>query len=207
MSKTALYRHFDKDGNLLYVGISCNPSNRFKQHKQQSDWAVKSERMETEWFDDRCDAFNAEKAAIINESPIYNIANSPRRTKIRQVKKQNIVTGFSPDRYLVMDRVTGEEFKGNLFDDEKKQSGIEKVCLDMLCKYMEISTSSRDRLLIYLLKIKDKNHFIHGTIREISEITKIGKSTVMSTFAMLQKKGLLKKIRAGCYQLDSNILF
>ena len=66
MSKTQLYRWYDKDDNLLYVGISYSAMVRASQHKAKSndgwyDLAVKST---TENFDSRDAALKAESNAI-----------------------------------------------------------------------------------------------------------------------------------------------
>jgi hypothetical protein len=36
--ETELYRHYDAEGNLLYVGISLNSVVRLTQHRQASGW-------------------------------------------------------------------------------------------------------------------------------------------------------------------------
>lgn len=35
---TYVYRHYDKDDRLLYVGITVNPKRRAQGHKQKSPW-------------------------------------------------------------------------------------------------------------------------------------------------------------------------
>ena len=70
---TALYRHFDKDENLLYVGVSLSAMHRLSQHKRSSIWAGDAVKMTTEYFDDRALALEAEKQAIKAERPIYNV--------------------------------------------------------------------------------------------------------------------------------------
>ena len=72
MSKTALYRHYDAEGALLYVGISRNPFARLDQHMSTSPWASEIASVALEWFDDRTAALNAERAAISKEIPLYN---------------------------------------------------------------------------------------------------------------------------------------
>ena len=49
-NKTALYRHFDATGALLYVGISLCAINRMSQHQRSSKWINDSVRMDIEWF-------------------------------------------------------------------------------------------------------------------------------------------------------------
>jgi hypothetical protein len=74
--KTALYRHFDADNRLLYVGISISSIHRFKDHKITSEWAFMSVRIEMQWFDSREEAVEAERHAITNEHPRFNKVHS-----------------------------------------------------------------------------------------------------------------------------------
>ena len=68
----ALYRHFDKSGALLYVGITTAPAARLRQHLKASDWRDQINDVSTIWFDRRSDAEQAERTAIQNERPIHN---------------------------------------------------------------------------------------------------------------------------------------
>jgi len=69
-----LYRHFDKDCNLLYVGASLNVVSRLIGHKQQSHWFEQIVRIEIEKFSTRKDSFIAERKAIKDEKPLHNIS-------------------------------------------------------------------------------------------------------------------------------------
>ncbi|MFE9735444.1 GIY-YIG nuclease family protein [Streptomyces sp. NPDC005863] len=70
--RTALYRLFDRDGRLLYVGISRNPDVRWGQHSLTKDWWHEVERRETKWLATRTRAEDAERQAIQTEHPRYN---------------------------------------------------------------------------------------------------------------------------------------
>ena len=70
--KTGLYRHYDLNGVVLYIGISHTPLSRFKSHQIDKEWCYDSVRMDIEWFDTRSEALLAEKLAIINDQPLYN---------------------------------------------------------------------------------------------------------------------------------------
>ena len=70
---TKLYRHFDGEGALLYVGISLNAIVRLSQHKMQSHWFDKIANVTIESFETRDAALEAETRAIQEESPKYNI--------------------------------------------------------------------------------------------------------------------------------------
>jgi len=76
-----LYRHFDKDKNLLYVGISLSVVSRLKQHYQKSGWAENISIVTVEKFPSREEALRAEAKAIQSENPRFNIQGRKRITK------------------------------------------------------------------------------------------------------------------------------
>lgn len=73
---TALYRHFDADDILLYVGITWDLNQRNYLHSFNSVWYPFSARCEVEWLDNRSAAFEAERNAIHDEMPLFNISQS-----------------------------------------------------------------------------------------------------------------------------------
>jgi hypothetical protein len=74
--RTALYRLFDTEGRLLYVGITFNPRNRWAGHSQSKSWWKQVVRRDIEWHETRYAAEAAEAAAILAECPLYNIAGA-----------------------------------------------------------------------------------------------------------------------------------
>lgn len=70
--ETALYRHYDAAGTLLYVGITRDPSMRSEQHQRSSRWFRFVDRTEVEWHRSRRAADDAERDAIATESPVFN---------------------------------------------------------------------------------------------------------------------------------------
>ena len=68
-----LYRHFDSEDRLLYVGISLSAINRLSQHKANSAWFAAIKRVEVQRFSTKNEAANAERMAIAKEGPLYNI--------------------------------------------------------------------------------------------------------------------------------------
>jgi hypothetical protein len=71
-TQTALYRHFDADGLLLYVGISLSPTYRLSQHGDASPWFQQIKTVDIEWFPSRVAALDAERLAIQREGPVHN---------------------------------------------------------------------------------------------------------------------------------------
>ncbi len=71
--RAQLYRHFDNDGKLLYVGISLNAVKRLAQHKIHAHWFESISQIKIESFETREAAVLAERNAISNENPIHNL--------------------------------------------------------------------------------------------------------------------------------------
>lgn len=57
--RTALYRLYDANGVLLYIGISGDPKRRFRQHARTKHWWPEVVRKEEVWFDTRREAEDA----------------------------------------------------------------------------------------------------------------------------------------------------
>lgn len=74
--RTALYRHYDASGHLLYVGISLSPMTRTAQHCESSVWFDSVARIEIEWHENRKEALRAERLEIKSASPKFNIAHN-----------------------------------------------------------------------------------------------------------------------------------
>lgn len=74
-----VYWFYDKDGRLLYVGVTNSFQERIMQHKQKSPWFASVYRQKTRLFPNRAVALAAEKRAIVNDKPMHNIVHSSRR--------------------------------------------------------------------------------------------------------------------------------
>lgn len=72
MSKTSLYRVYDAQDRLLYVGISSNWFGRVAQHAHDKDWWGDVATIKVQAFEDRVEAIAAEIQAIRAEHPLHN---------------------------------------------------------------------------------------------------------------------------------------
>lgn len=79
-----LYRFYDTDHRLLYVGISLNAAQRASQHKAEKSWWSDVRRMEVQplGFVTRSEAERLEREAIRNERPLHNITHNTNRNRI-----------------------------------------------------------------------------------------------------------------------------
>jgi predicted GIY-YIG superfamily endonuclease len=72
--RTALYRLYDADGRLLYIGITNDPNRRWAQHARSSRWWPKVVTKKIEWLQSRSASLAAEKVEIERLNPPYNRA-------------------------------------------------------------------------------------------------------------------------------------
>ena len=76
-SQTSVYRIYDREGALLYVGMGRNPAGRWASHSEQHEWWQRAARFRVEWFETRKGAAAAEREAIRSEDPECNIYGRP----------------------------------------------------------------------------------------------------------------------------------
>lgn len=80
---TDLYRYYDVDGRLLYVGISFSAFARAERHRRKAEWWGRAVTMKIEHHESRETALVAEARAIRNEMPIHNKAlNGEQRRRL-----------------------------------------------------------------------------------------------------------------------------
>lgn len=73
-----LYRHFDAEGNLLYVGTSLSAVYRLAQHRSRTPWYSAIARVTIQNCESLSAARAAECRAIVAERPRHNITfNNP----------------------------------------------------------------------------------------------------------------------------------
>jgi predicted GIY-YIG superfamily endonuclease len=125
--RTALYRHFDANGDLLYIGISKDPEGRWMAHRgNQEPWIHKAVRRVDEWYDSRSEALGAEAKAIRAERPPFNgthnhddapfdpaawpaITDQPKVPAIAALIRAEITSGrWSPGQRLPTLRAMGD---------------------------------------------------------------------------------------------------
>ena len=93
--RTALYRHFDSTGVLLYVGISNDYMRRSDAHEYDKEWWKQIASSKVEWWANRTLALEAERLAIETEHPAHNEqhnsrnANRVRRPRVRRPKAES----------------------------------------------------------------------------------------------------------------------
>ena len=67
-----VYRCYDMDGVLLYIGCTNQPVYRLSGHRN-GPWGDQIDRIRFTVFPNRRKALDVERAAIWNENPIHNV--------------------------------------------------------------------------------------------------------------------------------------
>lgn len=96
-----LYRHFNKDRELLYVGVSLSAVHRLGQHADHSHWFKSIARVEIENFETREEVLAAERKAIIEENPKHNL----KRPKVEQQRVEEMIRQIEESRTELERRV------------------------------------------------------------------------------------------------------
>lgn len=99
---TALYRLYDANDVLLYLGISFLPKARWERHRNEKHWFHQVARKEVEWYPTRAEALEAEEKATVLEKPLHD--SSWRKTNsgdrpmwLDPEGKQRVVDGLAAE--------------------------------------------------------------------------------------------------------------
>lgn len=89
-----VYRAFDADGRLLYIGSTYKPRARLQFGHAYKQWHASIADIDMERFGTHEEAVAAETEAIRTEWPLWNIAGSPFAPVVRVLKRN---AGDVPD--------------------------------------------------------------------------------------------------------------
>jgi len=79
-----LYRYFDAQGLLLYVGITTAGTTRSAQHASDAEWWPSARSATLEHFATLDEVLEAELVAIREELPLYNRRDHPALVRVRR---------------------------------------------------------------------------------------------------------------------------
>lgn len=80
---TSVYRYFDADGVLLYVGITGRGAQRNGQHAKDKEWWTFVARQEVEHLPSRAAALDLERDLVRAFSPPFNKQHNPHYDEMR----------------------------------------------------------------------------------------------------------------------------
>ena len=92
MTRTCIYRHFDAEGRLLYVGITAHLGERDKYHAATAVWHHAVVRSDVQWCLSREHAADLERVAVKHEQPLYNVTLRPlRAAEVNAGLEENLI--------------------------------------------------------------------------------------------------------------------
>ncbi|MEE1812618.1 GIY-YIG nuclease family protein [Streptomyces sp. BE133] len=84
--RAAVYRFFDSNEELLYLGITHNIDERWGTHERIQPWWLDVARREFTWYETRAEAEQIEASATVSEKPRYD--RSGQRTTGGEVDRR-----------------------------------------------------------------------------------------------------------------------
>lgn len=91
---TSVYRLFDADDRLLYVGITNRGFHRLHQHSKDKAWWPQVTRATFEHLPNRDAALQCEATAITREKPVHNILVPPVDEREMPVRLRTLDEGL-----------------------------------------------------------------------------------------------------------------
>lgn len=82
-SPTSVYRYYDRNGLLLYVGITSRGIKRNREHNDTKEWWPYVHRQSVTHFPTREDALAREKSLIVKFHPPFNTQHNPDHDEMR----------------------------------------------------------------------------------------------------------------------------
>lgn len=91
-----VYRMYDADSALLYVGVTMNDAVRLHAHSNQKAWFYRVATVTFTRYATKSEAYAAEKAAIKEEKPLHNVRDSGKSLR-RLPLNQPEITDPNPE--------------------------------------------------------------------------------------------------------------
>jgi excinuclease UvrABC nuclease subunit len=86
--KTAIYKHKNKNGEIIYVGISNNAHNRSARHLSTSEWREEIDSIDVQWMPNRLIAEIKEIELIKELRPKHNVMHNNDEDVVEAVHKR-----------------------------------------------------------------------------------------------------------------------
>lgn len=170
---TTLYRFYGNGGALLYIGITLNPGERWKRHRDDKPWWTEVTNITLEQHPTRQAALEAERLAIVAERPAHNIVhNRTPKAGHRRVSRASTDAGSSrwhdPHLQPLSDYSLGPWRYGNHATGGPMPAGpmhlTYELHLDPVLAHLPDRTDGEDQLR-YWLREYDRHHLGYDEVR------------------------------------------
>jgi len=110
------------------------------------------------------------------------------------------------DEYIMINKRTGEAVSADIFVEQIPKDYWERAYAKMLAEYIGVAGTATNNVLSWLIKNKDSQNRIIGTLSFIAKECNTTVPTVSTLFQKLYKRNMLKKIQNGIYMLSPSLL-
>jgi hypothetical protein len=151
-----LYKQYDKDGNLLYIGVSGEVTKRIHSHLRRSSWGHLVRRIEVEPIgSDRDEAYRIEKQAIGDLHPPYNRLHVEGYVLIKSLKREaKLLFDYQRYRSILID-----ELQDTPAAHVAKASGLSSTAISRILAQPDVpsAATTMQKLKKYALKRRERN--------------------------------------------------
>ena len=106
---TSVYKYFDKNGVLLYVGITGRGASRNSEHNKSKEWWQYVTRQEVVHYTTRRAALNIERQLIQQHRPPFNVQHNPGHAETRDAYLTFISSSIPMDAAYLLSRSLGSD--------------------------------------------------------------------------------------------------
>ena len=141
----AVYRYYDVDGRLLYVGSSISPNSRWTCTHNRSTWAALAANRVDQWFSSIPEARSEESRAIHEEGPLYNKQGNSRVVVADEVSSAS--NDYQESELIALIRATCDridELNAQVIDAIKSEPDCDKA-LEIAKESYTVMCSLRDK--------------------------------------------------------------
>ena len=121
-----LYRHFDKNGTLLYVGVTANPEMRLTGHKSTAHWYGEIAMIEMEKIGVKADALAKERSIILAEKPKHN--KHKTIVEPQRASQDELLEPWRKRAKLIMEMLD----RGNSQSDIARRFGVSRQAISVI---------------------------------------------------------------------------
>lgn len=106
MKPCYVYKHFDADGEVIYVGQSCNPMVRTARHQGSAEWFPQVRNIEIMSFASKGEACRVEAELIKDLKPRFNVEHLlPRGLQAIENRRAELGTNHMRLRALLIPEI------------------------------------------------------------------------------------------------------
>jgi predicted GIY-YIG superfamily endonuclease len=180
-----LYRHFDKDNVLLYVGISYNALARLNQHKNKAHWFKDITNITIEPFETRKEVEEAELQAIRLEKPKHNIQG------VSKTSADGVLLKWRKPKYLIKGKRLLPKYLIPLYLKILKALEPDKTWYDLVVSYEDL------KALKNLMSFRFNKEGNYGVVNIIMAVVCEGLLTKKVEISELARATLIQARDAG----------